>query len=286
MIFTGSLDSGKKVLRTLADTATPAVMELSGADAVVVLPSADLPLVAKAIAFGLRLNGTEICMSPRRLIATRGTLSSLRPLLEVELAEVPPVVLNHRTGALMHALTDEARTEGATLSSEVNPKAQRPILVENVRPGMAIASSDIFAPVLSLLEAPSVLHMPAIVNACPYALSASIFGSLREARSVADQLHVGTVSINDLIAPTADPRTPFGGRGRSGFGSTRGAEGLLEMTVPKTILARRKGLTRHYALVGNSQTSLFAGLIGFLHGGTLKARLEALRTLRGPGHSH
>ncbi len=285
VIFTGSLESGKRVLRTLAETATPAVMELSGADAVVVLPSANLPLVAKAIAFGLRLNGAEVCMSPRRLVGTAQTLRALRPLLEIELAAIPAVVLNDRTAASLQTLADAATADGAKLCGEVNPNAQRPLLVENARPEMAIASSDIFAPVLSILEVRSVLHMPAVVNACPYALAAAVFGSLREARPLADQLNVGTVSINDLIAPTADPRTPFAGRGRSGFGATRGAEGLLEMTAPKTVLARRKGLTQQYSLVGNREIPLFAGLIGLLHGGTLTARVKALRAMGGAGRS-
>ncbi len=285
VVFTGSLESGKKVLRTLAETATPAVMELSGADAVVVLPSANLPLVAEAIAFGLRLNGAEVCMSPRRLVATRGTLNSLRPLLEAELANIPPVALNDRTAASLQALAEAAEAQGATLCGEVNPQAQRPLLVENARPEMAIATGDVFAPVLSILEVPSVLHMPVVVNACPYALAAAVFGSLREARSLADQLHVGTVCINDLIAPTADPRTPFGGRGLSGFGSTRGPEGLLEMTAPKTVLARRRGLTQQYSLVGKREVPLFAGLIGFLHGGTLTARVKALQAMASAGRS-
>ncbi len=286
VIFTGSLGTGKKVLRTLAETATPAVMELSGADAVVVLPSADLPLAAKAIAFGLRLNGGEVCMSPRRLVALPETLRKLEPLLETELAAVVPVSLNSRTAALLQTLAEEAKAAGATLRGEVNPEAQRPLLVENARPDMAIATSDVFAPVLSLLEAPSVLHMADIVNACPYALTAAIFGEVREARSLGEQLHVGTVLVNDLIAPTVDPRVPFGGRGRSGFGATRGAEGLLEMTAAKTVLVRRKGFARQYVLVGPRETHLFSGLIGFLHGATLQARLKALRSLRGVAQSN
>ena len=243
------------------------------------------PFVAKAVAFGLRLNGAEVCMSPRRLIATTATLHALRPLLEAEFAKIPPVVLNARTAATLQSLANAARAEGATICGEIDPPAQRPILIENARPDMAIASSDIFAPVLSLLEAPSMPGMPAIVNDCPFALTAAVFGNLREARSIGDQLRVGTVLINDLIAPTADPRAPFSGRGRSGFGATRGAEGLLEMTVPKSVLARRRGSARHYAPVGARETPLFTSLFGLLHGGTLAARVKALRSLASVGRS-
>lgn len=283
VVFTGSLASGQAVLRTLAETATPAVMELSGTDAVVVLPSADLAVVARAVAFGLRLNGAEVCMSPRRLVATPGTLRTLKPLLEAELAKIAPVALKPRTAAALKEVVEAAQAAGAVLLGELTPEAQRPLLVANVTPDMRVAGSDLFAPVLSLMEAPSVLHMPPLVNSCQYALTAAVFGEVRQARAVGDQLRVGTVLVNDLIAPTADPRVPFAGRGRSGYGATRGAEGLLEMTATKTVLVRRRGSTLHYDPVGEREVPLFTSLIAILHGGSLRERAQAMRALVSAG---
>ena len=57
---------------------------------------------------------------------------------------------------------------------------------------------------------------------CGYGLGASIFGSPAEAVKVAARVRAGVVVVNDMIVPTADPRVPFGGRGKSGFGVTRG----------------------------------------------------------------
>lgn len=283
VVFTGSFESGRRVLQTLAETATPAVMELSGADAVVVLPSADLVLAAKAIAFGLRLNGAQVCMSPRRVLATAETMRALRPLLHAELAEVPPVTLEAHTAAKLAALTAEAVRQGAQVTGEVDAGAQRPVLIEEARPEMRIARSDVFAPVLSLIEAASTMHLPELVNECPYALTAAVFGDEREARAMGAQLRVGTVLVNDLIAPTADPRVPFAGRAKSGYGATRGAEGLLEMTAVKTVLVRRKGMTRHYKATGAREFPLFAGLIGALHGGSWRERLRSVRMLAAAG---
>jgi acyl-CoA reductase-like NAD-dependent aldehyde dehydrogenase len=279
VVFTGSLESGSKVLRVLAETATPAVMELSGADAVVVLPSADLDLVAKAVAFGLRLNGAEVCMSPRRLIAPAETLKALLPLLEAELLNVPAVMLAANTAKKLAELVDEAVGEGAWMRGAMESQMQRPLLIEGARPEMRIAQADVFAPVLCLIEAPNVLVLPELVNACPYGLTAAVFGEAKAARALGDQMRVGTVLVNDLIAPTADPRVPFGGRGRSGFGATRGAEGLLEMTAPKTVLVRRKGVKQHYAEVGARDVPLFTALIAMLHGGSARERWRAVRAL-------
>lgn len=281
VVFTGSLHSGKRVLSALAETATPAVMELSGADAVIVLPSADLALVAKAVAFGLRLNGAEVCMSPRRLFATAETMRQLRPLLSAELAQVRPISIRQRTEETLRRLTSAAEAQGARLLGTVDRNAQRPLVVDLVSIDMEIARTDIFAPVLSLIEARSVLHLPEMVNNCPYGLTAAVFGDVREARSVGGQLRVGTVLINDLIAPTVDPRVPFGGRGASGFGLTRGAEGLLEMTAVKTVLVRHKGIATHYGGVDVRDISFFTQLIAALHAGSPMDRIRALRALAG-----
>jgi acyl-CoA reductase-like NAD-dependent aldehyde dehydrogenase len=279
VIFTGSAESGQQVLATLAETATPAVAELSGADAVLVMPSADLQQVAKAVAFGLRLNGGAVCMSPRRLFASRTSVTALRPLLEAELAKVPAVALDQRTAAKLRTLLADAVAGGATVIGEFAAEAQRPLLISKAHPRMEIARSDIFAPVLSLLESESMMHAMEQYALCPYALTASIFcgrADAKKARTMAMMLKAGTVLINDLIAPTADPRVPFGGRGASGYGVTRGGEGLLEMTVVKTLLVRRGGRMRHLEPTSEGDARTFSSLIEVAHGRGLAARWSAL----------
>jgi acyl-CoA reductase-like NAD-dependent aldehyde dehydrogenase len=284
VIFTGSESAGRAVLATLAESSTPApaIVELSGADAILVMPSADLARIAKAVAFGLRLNGGAVCMSPRRLFASQTTLTALLPLLEMELAKVPAVALQATTAERLQAMIFEALTAGAKVHGDFIPGAQKPLLLSNVTAQMAIARSDIFAPVLSLIPAQSELHALEIYAQCPYALTAAIFcgpKDAKKARAMAGMLKAGTVLINDIIAPTADPRVPFGGRGASGYGTTRGAEGLLEMTAIKTVLIRRGRSTRHMEPTSDADAAMFAGLIGVTHGKGLGSRWAALKTL-------
>lgn len=269
VIFTGSSKSGQSVLAELSGSSTPAVVELSGADALVVTPSADLSRVAKAVAFGLRLNGGAVCMSPRRLLATQSTMTALRPLLDAELAKVPMVALDATTTARLRGMLEEAMNAGAVLRGAFEPQAQRPLLVDQATAAMSITRSDVFAPVLSLIAVESMQHVPEIYAECPYALTVSIFcgkAEEKKARALARVLKAGTVLINDVIAPTADPRVPFGGRGESGYGVTRGAEGLLEMTAVKTLLIRRGGAMRHLDATRDEDTQMFAALIGTMHG--------------------
>ncbi len=282
VVFTGSYDTGRGVLGELAKTATPAVMELSGADAVVVMPGADLQRTAKAVAFGLRLNGGQVCMSPRRLFAERETMTRLLPLLERELAGVPAVALSGRTALLLRELLNEAREQGAEVMGSVDEGAQRPLLVRGARVEMRVAQSDVFAPVLSLMELPSLALLPEAYAACPYGLTVAVFcgrGEKAQAKAIGMSLKAGTVLVNDLIAPTADPRVPFGGRGASGFGVTRGAEGLLEMTAPKVLLVRRGGVMRHLEAASDADAPLLASLVRVVHGGTWRERWTAMQSV-------
>ena len=288
VIFTGSSASGRAVLGALAETGTPAVVELSGADAMVVLDGADLRTVAKAAAFGLRLNGGAVCMSPRRLLATSSTMGELRPLLKAELAKIAGTQLVAKVAARLAAVVEEAVAEGAELWGELNAEAQRPLLIDGASPAMRTTRSDLFAPVLSLIEVRSALDIPDVYAQCPYALTASIFCSRGEeaaAQALAHTLRAGTVLINDLIAPTADPRVPFGGRGESGYGVTRGAEGLLEMTAVKVLLVRRGGAMRHLQPTRESDLPLIAGMVRAMHGASWSERWNGLRAVMQTGRA-
>ena len=282
VVFTGSSRTGHHLLEMLAKCAIPAVMELSGADAIVVTPSADLHEVVKTVAFGLRLNGAAVCMSPRRLFATPATMAALRPLLDAALATVPAVALEEGTAQRLRAVLDEAVAHGAEIRGEFQPQAQRPLLVDRASPLMAVACSDLFAPVISLIEAESMLHVPELYAKCAYGLTVAIFCDRRKekmARLLGSMLDAGSLLINDIIVPTADPRAPFGGRGESGYGVTRGAEGLLEMTAVKTLLVQRGGVKLHLNAPRSLDAEAYAGLVQVLYGKGLGVRWAALKRL-------
>jgi len=108
----------------------------------------------------------------------------------------------------------------------------------------------------------------------PYALGASVFGPETEAVALAGRIRAGVVVVNDVIVPTADPRLPFGGRGESGFGVTRGAEGLLELTVPKVIAVRRARRLFHLEAPDPQDGDLFLSYLTLAHAGGFGARLR------------
>lgn len=104
-----------------------------------------------------------------------------------------------------------------------------------------LADVDLFAPWLSLIGVSDMAEAVRIETRSRHALGVSIFGEEKAARTLARQIPAGSITINDLIVPTADPRLPFGGAKASGYGVTRGREGLLSMTRPVSISKRRSG---------------------------------------------
>jgi acyl-CoA reductase-like NAD-dependent aldehyde dehydrogenase len=280
VVLTGSADTGKVVLHQLAETLTPATMELSGCDAVFVLPGADVAHTIRALGFGLRFNGSFTCMAPRRvfLVGSAEGDGFEEPLVR-ELEKLAPVPLLTKTYSLLGELIEDARSQGAEVLLDGVRGGTDSVgvtVIGNAIPSLRSMQTDVFAPVLSVMRVADVDEALAANAACGYALTASIFGPEKMARALAGKLRVGNVLINDVIVPTADPRVPFGGRGRSGFGVTRGAEGLLAMTSPRVVQVQRGRSRRAYEPTGDGHVALFAGLTEMLHGGGLRSRWRGL----------
>lgn len=265
VILTGSAETGAAVLGALAPTLTGATMELSGCDAVFVLPGADLDLVARCLAFGLRLNGGRTCIAPRRVYVPRGDCARLEERLRALLPAIPDrPAADDGTARRMEELLDEARAGGARLE---RPGPGRPALLFEVPAGASILEADLFAPWLAVIAVEDTEEALALDARCPYALGASLFGPEAAALALVGRVRAGSVCVNDLIVPTADPRLPFGGAGRSGFGTTRGAEGLLALTRAQSVSLRRTRLRPHLAASRPGDAGRFALLIAMLHGG-------------------
>lgn len=283
VFFTGSAENGRAVMRLLAEAGTPCVMELSGCAAMVVMPSAEPGRVTAALGFSMRLNGSSTCMATRRLLVMGETTARREALVErlaLEFAGIAPVKLDARVQEAMWSLVEEARRQGATVLGEIRlGEKQAPVIVVGVTPSMRIAQTDIFAPLLSVIDVADEAAVEVAQRACPYGLSVSIFGEEATARRLAARMSVGSVVINDVIVPTADPRVPFGGRRASGFGVTRGAEGLLEMTAVRTVQVRRGGSQQHYERTNEGHTRLFDGLIVAGHGKTWRERWGGLQAM-------
>lgn len=284
VVVTGSSSTGRAILSQVADTLTPATLELSGCDAMFILSTADLNRVCDSILFGLNLNASATCIAPRRVFVRPDEQLPLETRLKERLQFSKPLRVFPPAFRLLKQLAFEACEQGAevvcgSLDDLGNEPAMRPLVLRNVKTSMRLVQSDLFAPVVSLITVQDWVEAVAADRQCPYALCASIFGNSDEAEQRLSQVDAGCIIINDVIAPTADPRVPFSGRGESGYGVTRGAEGLLEMTRLKAIVIRRGSWVPHLDPPHPTDAEILSGLFKFQHGGSWKRRWEGIKQL-------
>lgn len=277
VFLTGSEATGVLVQAACAEHGIPCVMELSGCDAVIVMAGAEVNLAAKCVAFGLTLNGSATCIAPRRVFIDHRLHDGFVEKLNALLAEQEPAAVSPLTRDLVNALLNEVRDKGGDIHGETAPvgETMRPTVVTHVHAGYELMRTDVFAPLVSVVPTDGDLAAVREAGRCGYRLGAAVFGPEREAHALATRLNVGCVVVNDVIVPTADPRLPFTARGRSGFGATRGADGLLEMTRVKAIAVRRWKLYPHLRPTDATTASLLRGLLGLNHAKGMSTRVRA-----------
>jgi acyl-CoA reductase-like NAD-dependent aldehyde dehydrogenase len=296
VLFTGSAAIGGLLLAQLAPHLIPSTMELSGCDAVIVRSDADLDLTAKALEFGLRLNGGATCLAPKRVFVARSVATELEGRLARTFnshisrghkaqtsARMDQSHLTSAAAEKLRPLLDEALAGGAhLLAGEMRDDGAilLPLVLAGVSPAARLLREDVFAPVLALVTTADDHEAILQANDCPFALGASIFTrDDSAARALAGRLDAGVITINDLIVPTADARIPFGGRKRSGFGVTRGAEGLLELTRPKVVTLSRGRYRPAFEPPNLADQGLFEAYLGFAHGRSSLRRIRSLLDL-------
>lgn len=223
VVFTGSTAVGIEVASALAGRLVPSTLELSGRDSAIVLEDADAGLAAAAIASAVRLNAGQTCMAPRRVLCVGPIADAVLDRLSAALADGPALVMcDDREAARVRALSG-AGGEGASV---------RP-MVAVCGAGDPLVEGEHFGPVVALVRCTSEGEALALHRARGQHLATSVFTrDIARARRLAPELCAGTVTINDAILPTAHPGAPLPARARSGWGVTRGAEGLLAMTRP------------------------------------------------------
>jgi acyl-CoA reductase-like NAD-dependent aldehyde dehydrogenase len=277
VLLTGSAATGISVLAELAPRLTPATLELSGCDAAFVRADADLDLVARSLGFGLRLNNGATCIAPRRVFVASERATDLETRLgRMARKLVPCPVAPAVAAAVADAVAGGARLIAGHCCPDV---ATGPLIVAEASPEMRLLQEDHSAPVLALVRVRDDEEALVAAGSCPYALGATVFGRESGARALAARVRAGAVVINDVVVPTADPRFPFGGRGRSGYGVTRGAEGLLDLTAVKALAIRRGRWRPHLDPPGPQDADLFRAYLTIAHGGSVKTRAQACLSL-------
>lgn len=259
IVFTGGLENGRRVLSTLGDRGVPAVAELSGFDAAVVLPDAPEPSTMAALRWCAFLGAGQACVSVKRiyLVDQPATPWAAGFATRVEGLRVgDPTrsgidlgpMINHRARDSFHDRILAAIDAGAKAITGAEPlpgpgSFYRPTVLRaepgNLGPERALEGC--FGPVVIIREVTDDRDAIDAVNASQFGLSASVWGrDLRRARALAEGLDVGVVGLNEATTFFAHASTPIGGVKASGFGRVHGVEGLREMASPRATLSRSR----------------------------------------------
>ncbi|WP_035701253.1 aldehyde dehydrogenase family protein [Glycomyces tenuis] len=244
--LTGSIPVGRELVRLSAEPLQPLSLELGGHAPVIVLPGADVPAVARALAGAKFRNAGQVCISPTRFFVPGEAAEEFAEHFAAAAAaltvgpgdrdgvEVGPLA-NERRLEAVSSLVDDLRAGGARVLTggrrvESLPGwFYEPTVVIDVHEDARILTEEPFGPIAPVLPYRSVDEAVARANAVEQGLAAYVFGPEGEARDVASRLDVGMIGVNGTALAVAE--APFGGVKSSGYGREGGTEGLDEYTV-------------------------------------------------------
>ena len=249
--LTGSEPAGMAVASAAGKAIKKSVLELGGSDPYLILGDADLDLAAEKCAQARLLNAGQVCIAAKRFIVDHSVIEAFTERLimqmqsrkvgdpERETTDLGPMARPDLREEL-HQQVQESVTAGARLllGGEI-PNGPGyfypPTLLDNVQPGMPAFDQELFGPVAAITEAANTDEAVRLANQSRFGLGAAVFTrDLRIGESVARRLQAGVCFINDFVK--SDPRMPFGGIKKSGYGRELSHFGIREFTNIKSIV--------------------------------------------------
>jgi acyl-CoA reductase-like NAD-dependent aldehyde dehydrogenase len=262
IMFTGSTETGRKVMARAARTLTPVSLELGGKDPMIVLADADLERAANAAVYYSLLNTGQTCISIERVYVEA-------PVYDAFVAKVTEKAraLRHgppagpgsvEVGAMTHGPqvdvverhVDDARAKGAQVlvggHRENRPGHWfEPTVLADVNHDMAIMREETFGPTLPIMRVADADEAVRLANDSPYGLGASVFsGDRARGEAIARRLESGSVCVNDALLNYYALELPMGGTKASGLGYRHGPGGIRKFTQHQALLVSRFHLRR------------------------------------------
>lgn len=247
--FTGSTETGKKVMAGAADALKRITLELGGNDAAIVLGDVDPAATAPKLFNAAFQNSGQVCIAVKRAYVHESIYDQMCDEL-AKLADAAVVGEGLQQGVQIGPLQnkmqyekvlgviEDARKTGKIIAGGVTPEGKgyfiRPTIVRDIEDGTRLVDEEQFGPVLPIIKIKDGEDALARANASLYGLGGSIWSSdLDKAYDLAGRMESGTVWINKHAE--LDPGIPFGGAKLSGIGSELGEAGLAEFTQSQVI---------------------------------------------------
>ncbi len=272
IVFTGSTSVGREVAAVAAQPLTPSTLELSGRDSAIVLADADPQLAAREIFRAFTDNAGQTCMAPRRALVHRDVyeafVAAIAPLASGARPRrlVSPEAADRAFDLAVGAVERGGRSLSGVLEDPTGASL-RPLVIVDCPADATLVAGDHFGPVLAVIPFAGEDEALAIHRATDQHLATSVFTSnTRAATMLVPQLGATSVTINEVVRPTGNPGASIGGRGPSGWGLSRGREGLLAMTRPVFVSVTPKRLRTPSSEGSPRMLGMLSRVMGLVYG--------------------
>ena len=248
--FTGSVSAGGKVAQRATSQIKKCVLELGGSDPFIVCKDADIEKASSGAVKGRFINCGQSCIAQKRFVVVKDIANEFiekfvqkTEKLKVgdprsEDTDLGPVVNASGLKKIESQVNDTVK-EGAEIltgGEQIGSKGYfyKPTIVKNVSTHMRMAREEVFGPAAAIIVANDEIDAVRLANDSQYGLGASIWTEdLDKAEKLSRIIQSGMVTVNNVVI--SDPRVPFGGVKRSGFGRELSRYGMLEFVNIKSI---------------------------------------------------
>jgi acyl-CoA reductase-like NAD-dependent aldehyde dehydrogenase len=254
IVFTGSVATGKRVMRAAADTLTPVVLELGGKDALVVDVDADVERAARGAVWGAFSNSGQTCMAVERVYVVDALYDRF---VDRVVEHTNAIRVGRDIGTMTHegqvTIVEDHVADAIERGAQVLTGGRRepgslsfpPTVLVGVDHDMKVMREETFGPVLPIMRVADRDEALRLANDSPFGLNASVWAKDKQRiETLVAGIRSGNVCVNDCIVSYAIPGLPYGGVKESGIGRTHGEEGLWEMSAIKAVAVDRFGLGR------------------------------------------
>lgn len=252
VLFTGSVETGRHVMIQAATHLTGVVLELGGKDPAVVCADADLDRAAAGITWGAFMNAGQTCGSVERVYVVEEVAEEfVAKVLDwtrairvgnpvSESTDMGPMTTADQRRVVEEQVTDALAKGARVLHGGKRPRARGnwypPTILTDVDHSMRVMTEETFGPVLPIQVVRGLDEAIRLANDSEFGLTASGWTRSRKtALRLAEDLHTGTVTINDHLFSFGEPTATWGGVKKSGIGRSHSVHGLMELVNVKHV---------------------------------------------------
>jgi acyl-CoA reductase-like NAD-dependent aldehyde dehydrogenase len=256
-MFTGSTETGKKIMERASHTLTPVSLELGGKDPMIVLADADVERAANAAAYYSMQNGGQTCISIERVYVEAAIYDDFVSRVSEKVGALRQGVPGGPGSVDMGAITsppqietiarhvDDARAAGARVlvgghAPEGKGHFYEPTVLVDVDHSMTAMTEETFGPTLPIMKVADADEAVRLANDSPFGLAASVWTKdVARGEEIARRVEAGAVCVNDAQLNYLALELPMGGWKASGMGQRHGAQGIRKYARQQSLLITR-----------------------------------------------